>query len=773
MVRLTCLVLLVLLPALAHSQIRGYERFEQLGTLLPTPNRYRSGSGAPGPDYWQQRADYDIEVSLDDRARRITGRETITYHNNSPDALDYLWLQLDQNLFDKNSDTYLTESERLDERESFDAFFQRLAKRSFEGGLRIEYVRDARGRDLPFTAVKTMMRVDLPQPLQPGQVYVFSIGWNFLVNEHKTLGGRCGYEYFESDGNNLYEIAQWFPRMAVYNDYQGWNHKQFLGRGEFALTFGDYRVRITVPADFVVAATGELQNEAQVLTATQRNRLAQARRTTDRPVLIITEAEAKENAASRRNDSRTWEYRAQMVRDFAWAASRKFIWDAMSVPMGGRNVLAMSYYPPEGNPLWEKYSTQAVAHTLRVYSRYTFDYPYPVAISVNGPVFGMEYPMICFNGPRPEPDGTYSEGTKRGLVSVVIHEVGHNYFPMIVNSDERQWTWLDEGLNSFVQFLAEQEWSRDYYPRRGPAVSIVDYMKGAKSTQEPIMTNSESITQFGNNAYGKPAAALNILRETILGRELFDHAFKTYAQRWMFKHPTPADFFRTLEDASGVDLDWFWRGWFYTTDHVDIQIESIRQFEVSTQNPDIENERTRRQQAAEPQSIHTIRNRTAIPRTLIDEKPELIDFYDRYDPLEVTSLDRRQYERLLQSLDDRQRAALRSGLRLCEVSFRNLGGLPMPLILKFTFSDGSTYEERIPAEIWRRNAERVSRVFVFEKDVQSLELDPYLETADTDRSNNYFPPQVQPSRLELFKQRERDRLNPMQIQQRMDELQNR
>jgi hypothetical protein len=748
-------------------------KFQQLEYDLPTPNEVRTGSGAPGEDYWQQQADYQIDVELDDKSRQIIGSEIVTYINNSPDKLSYIWFQLDQNIWDKNSDTYATETGTVSDPLSFDQLAKLLEQQQFDGGYKIGYVSDYKGNKLPYTINKTMMRVDLPKPLEEGESIAIKIGWKYNINDQRKHGGRTGYEYFPQDDNTLYEIAHWFPRVAVYTDNIGWNHKQFLGRGEFALTFGNYKVNITVPADFVVASTGELKNPTAVLTPAQMERLKTAAQRFDKPVLIITPDEAKANESSRRADKRTWKFEATNVRDFAFAASRKFIWDAMACDVAGYKVMCMSYYPKEGNPLWEQYSTASVAHTLRVYSKFSVNYTYPVAISVNGPVGGMEYPMICFNGPRPESDGTYTEGTKIGLISVVIHEVGHNFFPMIINSDERQWTWMDEGLNSFVQFLAEQEWDRNYPPRRGPAHKIVDFMRADKGSGISIMTNSESIVQFGNNAYGKPAAALNILRETVMGRELFDFAFKTYCERWAFKHPTPPDFFRTMEDASGVDLDWFWRGWFYTTDNVDIAIKEVQYFQPSSMNPAAENQLAKAARDESPKTITYQRNLTDNPTTLVERQPELNDFYNRYDPLETTIIDRNRYQNLVESLTEQEKKLLQSNLHLYQISFENIGGLVMPLILQFHFSDGTKVIKRIPAEVWRYNTEKINKVFLFEKPVERIQLDPFLETADVNTDNNSYPPKSSPSRLELFKQKPRDNMNPMQIQRKIEEFQQR
>ncbi len=733
-------------------------KFEQLEELLPTPNTYRTASGAPGHEYWQQRADYVINVEIDDKNRRLTGNETITYFNNSPDPLRYLWLQLDQNIFEKSSDANLTETAEIEPQLTLGQINGMLPP-TFDGGFKIEFVKDRTGRGLIYTINKTMMRIELPTMLKKGEAFSFQVGWNYNINDQLKQGGRSGYEYFEKDDNCLYEIAQFFPRMAVYSDFGGWQHKQFLGRGEFALTFGDYKVNITVPADHIVGASGELKNAAQVLSPSQMQRLQQAK-TADKPVLIVTEDEAREAEKNKLEKKKTWSFEAKNVRDFAFATSRKFIWDAMNVRLGERNVLCMSFYPKEGNPLWGQYSTEVIAHTVKTYSKYTIDYPYPVAISVHGPVWGMEYPMISFNGGRPFSDGTYPENIKYGMISVIIHEVGHNFFPMIINSDERQWSWMDEGLNSFCQYLSEQEWQRDYPSRRGPAPNIVDYMKGDPSTLVPIMQNSESIPQFGNNAYGKPATALNILRETIMGRSLFDYAFKEYARRWAFKHPEPADFFRTMEDASAVDLDWFWRAWFYGIEPVDIALEEVKFYTLQSMEPKIE-ESLIAAEKAKNRYITDIKNDTAISKTIVDMKPQLKDFYNNYNPLKVTEADKELYDYLMKSLSADERSLLTTNNLFYELSFKNVGGVVMPIILEFEFEDGTKELQRIPAEVWRMDNEQLKKVFVFQKKVKTIALDPYLETADVDVSNNHYPKKNQPSRFQLFKQQRGGGENPM------------
>ncbi len=764
-----CAVLLVFLSVsftCGQSKSNPSDKFKQLEENLPTPNDYRTASGAPGSRYWQQRADYVIDVEIDDANQRLTGKETVTYKNLSPDTLSYIWLQIDQNIFAKDSDAQTTRA-APDFRNVPLSQLEQTVARTYEGRVNITSVRDAKGNQLRNTLNKTMLRIDLPTPLAPNGTFVFSIDWNYAINNQRIFGGRTGYEYFPRDKNYIYEIAQWFPRMAAYYDVYGWQHKQFLGSGEFTLEFGDYLVRITAPNDHVVSATGVLQNPNQVLKPEWRQRLKQAE-TTREPLKIITANEAKANEASKPTGKKTWIFKGDNIRDFAFASSRKFIWDAQGHNVSGNKVMAMSFYPNEGNPLWEKYSTHAIIHTLNVYSRYSFTYPYPTAQSINGPVGGMEYPMICFNGPRPNSDGTYSAQTKYGLISVVIHEVGHNYFPMTVNSDERQWTWMDEGLNTFLQYLSEQEWEKNYPSRRGEPQNITDYM--LTENQVPIMTNSESVLQFGNNAYGKPATALNILRETVMGRELFDFAFKTYSQRWKFKRPTPADFFRSMEDASGVDLDWFWRGWFYTTDHVDVSIENVRLYQINTQNPDVEKELQRRAENERPRTLSQQRNESLPKR--IDQYPSLRDFYNDNDQFRITDVERKDYQNFVASLDDVEKSIINGGYYFYTVDLKNVGGLVMPLIFKVEYMDGTSEEIRVPVEIWRYDNFNVSKLIVAKREVKAIVLDPHLETADADLNNNFFPRRVIPTRFQVFKSGQRGNVQPVSNQPQTPQLTN-
>ncbi|WP_304064385.1 M1 family metallopeptidase [Pedobacter glucosidilyticus] len=766
--------LLLLSASIAYTQAQFLQhnpnanhgnKFEQLETILRSPNMYRSASGAPGPKYWQQKADYDIDVEVDDTKQILYGSETVIYTNNSPDPLTYLWLQLDENEHRAGGENQKFDGSKMSERMTYNQL--KNIKGVEDGyGVNILKVTDASGKNLKYTINHTMMRIDLPNTLNPGSKYIFKVSWNYKIPNRMVQGGRGGLEYFEEDDNYLYTIAQWFPRMAVYSDFQGWQNKQFTGRGEFALAFGDYKVNITVPADHVVGATGECQNYAQVLNSAQLSRWKQAQ-TAKEPVEIVTLDDAKNAMKKKSSAKKTWVYKATNVRDFAFVTSRRLVWDAMKVNVEGNSPMAMSYYGPEAYPLYRKYSTKVIAKTLEVYSKHTIPYPYPVAISVEA-ANGMEYPMICFNYGRAEKDGTYSEATKYGMIGVIIHEVGHNFFPMIVNSDERQWTWMDEGLNTFCQYLTEQEWDNNYPSKRGPAHLIADYMRLPKDELEPIMTNSENIINFGPNAYGKPATALNILRETIMGRELFDYAFKEYAKRWAFKHPTPADFFRTMEDASAVDLDWFWRGWFYGTDAVDISLDAVKYYRMDSKNPEIEAAYDRKLYDEEAYSISRKRNREANINFAVEADTSLNDFYNKWDRFAATKDKKAQFKNYYDALSPEEKALYDSKTNFYELEFTNKGGLVMPIIIEWTYTDGSKEVDYIPAYIWRKNEEKVTKVFAKAKEMASVKLDPYKETADIDESNNSFPRQLTPTRFEMFKQQKAPArgastgVNPMQ-----------
>ena len=757
---LTLIASTIVFISVAQNPNLNYNKFKQLKEEMATPNVYRTAGGAPGHAYYQNEADYVMNLTLNDQQQKITGTETIIYHNNSQDKLEYLWLQLDQNKRAQNSDSYKIQTGGI---KSLNTRSIKNMEPEFEGGFNITSVTKKDGSKQAYTIHKTMMRINLDKPLLPGTNFTFNVDWWYNINNRMEIGGRSGYEYFEEDDNYLYTIAQFFPRMCVYNDTEGWQNKQFLGSGEFTLPFGDYDVKIAVPTDHVVAATGNLVNANEILSEEQIKRLELAKKNEKEPVFIVNEKEAIKNEKQRKKGMKTWHFKAENVRDFGWASSRKFIWDAMVVKQKSNDVLAMSFYPKEGNPLWEQYSTKTVAHTLKCYSKYTFDYPYPVAISVHSKWIGMEYPMICFNGGRPDEDGTYSKRTKYGMISVIIHEVGHNYFPMIINSDERQWTWMDEGLNTFLQYLTEQEFEKGYPSRRGPAYRIVDYMKGNKKRISPIMTNSESIHQFGNNAYGKPATAMNILRESIMGRELFDYAFKTYANRWMFKHPNPEDLFRTMEDASSVDLDWFWRGWFYSTDHVDISLDNVRYYKINNQNPNENNaEKKKKFEEIKAKDISNQRNKDIVTYREIDSK--LSDFYTSYDEFSTTEKQLKKFENFQSKLDEDEKQILKEDKHYYEIKFKNVGGLVMPIFLDFTLENNTHELVKIPAEIWMKNNTQITKVFAFDKEVKQIELDPFLETADTDRNNNYWPVKVEPTKFELYQyknRRDKSGSNPM------------
>ncbi|GAB2697261.1 M1 family metallopeptidase [Mucilaginibacter koreensis] len=766
-------------------------KFEQLGTILTTPNEQRTASGAPGNKYWQQRADYNIKCELDEKNQHLTGSETITYFNNSPDPLDYLWLQLDENEHSSVNNAGYQTSSAMPRGGVSAQLLERAAENSQDNGYgdKITSLTDATGKKLSYVINKTMMRINLPARLMPGQKFVFNVNWNYKISERAVFGGRGGYEYFPEDKNYLFTMTQWYPRLCVYSDFQGWQNHQFAGRGEFALTFGNFRVQMTVPADHVIGATGECVNYSAVLTPQQLGRYEKAK-TSAVPVEIVTLAEAKRAEANPSSAKKTWVFQANNVRDFAWGSSRKFVWDGMGVNMNGKKVMAMSYYGKEAYNLYSKYSTRLVAHTIKTYSDFSIPYPYPVAQSVEASN-GMEYPMICFNYGRTEKDGTYSESTKNGMIGVVIHEVGHNFFPMVINSDERQWTWMDEGLNSFVEYLTEELWDNKYPSKKGAAYTIVDYMKLPKNELEPIMTNSENIVRFGPNAYSKPATGLNILRETIMGRELFDYAFKEYAKRWAFKHPTPADFFRTMEDASGEDLDWFWRGWFYGTDACDISLDSVRVGRADLSKGNAVNFGGRRggprlnAQAIAPavndfDDISKIRNRQDKNiKFYTDRDTAVRDFYWKYDR-GLAAVDTAKFAGVVKAQMPPASPATQQEFTeaeqgkygnkyFYELDFSNKGGLVMPIIVEFTFKDGTKMTDRIPAQIWRMNERTASKFYVQDKEVASIKLDPLRETADIDETNNYWGKLPSPSKFQVFKQRsgaargQSVGVNPMQI----------
>ncbi|MDA9772743.1 M1 family metallopeptidase [Flavobacteriaceae bacterium] len=714
-------------------------KFRQLKDVLPTPNNRRTASGAPGYEYTQQKVDYVMDIVVDEDKNLLTGNESITYHNNSKDYLEYLWVQLDQNMRAPDSKTPLAKSEDLGNT-AFNGpatFTKNNLTKSADFGFKIKEVNNATGSSLSYTVNRTMMRINLPQPLAPGNTFEFSIRWNYLINNSVTDGGRSGFELFP-DGNKNFTIAQFFPRLAVYDNVEGWQNMQFWGRSEWALEFGDYDVKITVPADHIVDATGELLNEKKVLTKEQRVRFEKARTSFKDPVFIVTQKEAEKAEKLKSKKSKTWHFNAKNVRDFAFASSRKYIWDAMAVNINGKTIMAVSLYPKEGNPLWEEHSTRVVANTLEEYSKMTFDYPYSKAISVHADRQGMEYPMICFNYGRPQPDGTYSERTKRGMIGVITHEVGHNFFPMIVNSDERQWTWMDEGINSFVEILSELDYDPNFFTGNLPK-DIVRYMSMDQDNLSPIMSQGDYVKNFGPNAYTKPAAGLYMLRQTIMGPELFDYAFRTYSKRWMFKHPSPADFFRTMEDASAMDLDWFWRGWFYTTDYNDIGVKDVKKFYLTDQPTEAAKQLAKRYNM-----------------NLADYEGKLVFFEEEKEGVPVDSKKALEIDVIknhMATMTEEQRATLKEAPNFFyQVTFEKPGGLVMPIIVELEYADGSKERHTYPAQIWMKNDEEVSKVFRTTKAIKKITLDPDLETADIDTSNNSWP-KKDDSKFDKFKQK--------------------
>ncbi len=751
-----CLIVVLIVPQIYSQQVDNKKnenintnKFRQLYQEFSSPNIYRAASGAPGPAYYQQQADYKINVELDDKNKMIYGDETITYTNNSPQKLDYLWVQLDQNVRKKDSPSLDRDSESVVPYYIPDSFDKEFLKDSFDGGFNIEHVHDINNKPLEHIINQTMMRVNLPKPLSTGEQFSFKIKWWYNINDHVKQDGRSGYETFPNDTNRAYIIAQFFPRMCVYNEVEGWQNQQFWGDGEFALPFGNYEVNITVPADHILEATGELQNRKEVYSKEMMKRFNKAKRSYDKPVVIVNQQEAMDAEKSFSNEKKTWKFLANNVRDFAFATSRKYILDMMAVKIGTEDVMAVSIYPREGNPLWEDYSTITVVEALKSFSKYTFDYPYHKAVSVHAHQIGMEYPMICFNFGRPNIDGSYSDDEKFGMIGVIIHEIGHNFFPMIVNSDERQWAWMDEGLTTFVQYLAEQEFGEKYpeiiapldkFPSdRGPAQLITDYMSVDQNFLAPIMSNPENVYYLGPNAYGKPAAALNILRETIMGKELFDYAFKTYSQRWMFKHPTPEDFFRSMEDASAVDLDWFWRGWFYTTDYVDIGLKEVNQYFVSP----------------EPgEEMLKMMEEQGIPRNRL--RPLI--FFEKYENDKSNLKDKSALENskllgnyLNENYSKEQIDQIDIPKYFYEVVFDKPGGLVMPIIIDIKYEDGETVRKKYPAQVWRKNDNEVRKILTSNKKITEIVLDPDNETADIDERNNSWPKKEDQTDFDKFK----------------------
>ena len=739
-------ILLIFLSALLTSlfvkaQTQPWQgKFEPIDNLIKPPSYYRTASGAPSKAYWQQRADYKIKATLDETNNTISGQQTITYHNNSPDDLNYLWIQLEQNVNRKENEDFGDAFGGVQDSMSVRQMQFLTRAIDFPAGYTIEYIKDDKGEMMTSLVNNTMMKVILDEPLKSGTALTFSMAWSYPITDRSMyLLSREGYEYFPEDDNTVYLIAHWFPRMAVYSDSDGWQNQQFQKLGEFALEFGDYDVEITVPQDHIVAATGELQNTMDVLSADQRKRLSQARQSFNQPILIITPEEAEKNEKTKSSKMKTWRFKAQNVRDFAFASSRKFIWDAQAVQFSDHVTMAMSFYPKEGLPVWEEESTKAVVHALEVYSEATFEYPYPSAISVNTSNIGMEFPMISFNGGRPK-NGKMSDGAKQGMIGTIIHEIGHNWFPMIVSSDERQWMWMDEGLNTFLH----QRTVAERYPDFNSTTpkSIVPFMQGDKNILRPIMTSSDNelLTQFGANFYLKPTVGLQMLRHSIVGKDLFDQAFKEYANRWKYKHPNPSDLFRTLEDATAVDLDWFFRGWFFTTDNVDMELADVKWFKVYEEDMNIEDQQ----------------EKVKIQASGDNAKAEAKDFSGGPEVITMSPTSDQSYGGFLSRLDEPEVRKQLSGKNIYELTIKNLGGLVMPVTIEWVYIDGTKEVDRLPADIWRRNEYEVQKTFVKTKQVESINLDPNFEFADVDMQNNSFPKTESVSQFDTFKNKQED-----------------
>lgn len=735
-------VLLLLTPIFTiNAQSKPWQgKFEPIDNMIAPPNSYRTASGAPGNAYWQQRADYKIKAILDEKNNTLSGEETITYFNNSPDDLSYLWIQLEQNVNKKENEDYGYFNNGMKDGMSTRQMQFLTRAIDFPAGYSIKYVKDASKNNLKTLVNNTMMKVKLNTVLKSGESTSFSIAWSYPITDRSMyLLSREGYEYFPEDDNTVYLIAHWFPRMAVYNDTEGWQNQQFQKLGEFALEFGDYEVEITVPEDHIVASTGVLQNSEAVLTKTQRKRMEEARKSFDKPVMIITPTEAEANEKQKSTKQKTWKYSAKNVRDFAFASSRKFMWDAQAVKLPTNTVMAMSFYPKEGLPVWQEESTKAIMHALEVYSEATFDYPYPVCISVNTSNIGMEFPMISFNGGRPK-NGKISNGAKQGMIGTIIHEVGHNWFPMIVSSDERKWMWMDEGLNTFLH----QRTVAERYPDFNSVTpkSIVPFMSGDKNILRPIMTTSDNelFNQFGANFYIKPTVGFQMLRHSIIGKELFDEAFKEYANRWKYKHPNPSDLFRTLEDATATDLDWFYRGWFFTTDNVDIELSNVKWFTVYEENSNIEDQNTK-------SKVKIAANEKSV-------EAEAKDFSNGPEVINMTTTPDAAYGQFLSRLNEAEIREKLSGKNIYEVTIKNIGGLVMPVTIEWEFTDGTTEIDRLPSEIWRKNEYEIKKTFIKAKEVSKVNLDPNFEFADTDMKNNSFPKLETQSDFDTFKNKQ-------------------
>lgn len=705
--RLPCIGLCILIPFWSLGQ----DYFKPLDSEIPEPNLYRSADGQPGPSYFQQKVDYAIEVELNDEERSISGQELITYYNNSPNTLDFLWLQLDQNIHSEEGVKELIQNQAIsDPLEEKD--LKKVVKKPFDSDFKIVWVKGKNGERLNYHVNNTLMRVTPEEAIPPNGKYEFRVSWSYVINDVNKVGGRSGYEVLD-DGNAIFAIAQFYPRMALYNDLLGWELRQYLGQAEFGLEFGDFDVSITLPGGYLVGATGIHVNKEEMFSPLTIQKIDEALKS-NKPVEIISKEEAIARGKMKIQEKKTWNFRAEKVRDFAFASSRKFIWEAKGVEIGDKRILAQAMFPPEADPLWNDLVVDVAAHTLVHHSKHTFDYPYPSALAIHINHGGMEYPMICFNGRRPDKNGEYSEYIKNRLIGLIIHEVGHNFFPMIVNSNERQWTWMDEGINSFLEYLAEKEWDPEFPSRRGPPKTVKKYMGMDPQSVSTVMTPAELVRNKGLNGYWKPSAAFNILREVVLGKDEFDFALKTYAERWKFKHPSPGDFFRTMNNASGTDLNWFWRGWFFTKDHVDISIDSVTWLKVENNKPYM--------------------GEYVVPDIGISEEASMTDLYT----FRITEgKDAIEYYRTY--MKETWDIKAEKDFHIYQLHFQNLGGIPMPILFRINYADGTTEDMKFPAEVWRKDNREFVKAIIRSKEVKGFIIDPEEKSADLLIRNNYWP----------------------------------
>lgn len=712
------LPLAIAVSAVAHAEATP---FSPLGSLVDPPSATRGADGRPTSTYWQQHIAYDIDATLDVERRVINAQAELRYTNNAPQALDAIWFEISPEATTKDAIAHRSATINVDSASVRDLRGLREQEER-GGGLVVSSVADSEDRPLAFEARGTQLRVALPRPLASGQTVRIKLAWRVALVDLDRKGGRTGYMLLSS-GDPIFHIAQWYPQPVAFTDYGGWRNVPFVDHGEFAPELGDYNVSLTLPAGQLVAATGVLTNEADVLTGVERTRLARLRQ--GKVTEIVTAAEA---ATKRRSsETRTWRFAARNVRDFALAASLRYRWDATLA--GTSAVRAMTFYPSEASALWRPLALPAIGHALDVYGRMTFDYPYPVVQAAFGPNDGMEHTMLAFSRYPPDgPNGTYSRERKRDFLWVLTHEVGHNWFPLIVNSDERAWTWMDEGLTSYLETLATLEWSGDYTTR--PNLPAMLGAEREATGRQPPMTPANAVVDLFPTQYHRPAAALQVLRELVLGRETFDRAFRAYARAWMFKRPTPGDFFRTINQESGADLDWFWRAWFFSTDHVDLSLERVAALRLVAVPADAIPAPA---DATPPANLTVLRNAAEGRRLMVEQVPRLADAYDRIPERTLAGATPSAH-----AVVDVQRTldALGQGGVFYELDIRNRGGVVSPVPIRIDYRDGTSERYVVPVELWFGDTKRAQHILWRAKSIRSVTLDPDAATGDVDRGNN-------------------------------------